>query len=286
MFYFLPLHISNMLNELDLDNLTEIRIRTNHPIIINYYNRKYFLGTSGPTNDENKSIIATKQDVDYVILTLTEKSLYAYNDNIKLGFLTSKSGVRVGICGTCVFEHNNIITIKNIESLCIRIPHEIVGCSDELFEKLLLDKRKNVLIISPPGYGKTTLLKDLIRNYNNKTNFNLLVVDERNELRSCGCNVDTIKHCNKQYAINVATRSMSPDIIFMDELMNIEDYKGVEIAKYCGVNVISTIHAETLKDVISKFNNASLIFDYFILLNKGDKPGELKAIYDNNLNEI
>ncbi len=283
---FLPQHYINSIKNLDINKLFEIRIRALQKVIINYNFNKFFLGTSGILKDSNGAITATNLDIENIISALTEKSLYAYNENIKDGFLTSKNGVRVGLCGTMVVENGKIITLKNISSLCIRIPHEIIGCSNDIFYHCLKNTPKNLLIISPPGYGKTTILKDLIRNYNQNTNLNLLVIDERGELAVHGKNIDVLKQSNKEYAIQIATKSMSPDVMFMDELMTNNDFLGAYKAKNSGIKVIATAHAENVYDLLKKFIKAKEVFDYFILLNKGNIPGEIKAIYNSELNEI
>lgn len=282
---FLPLKILNSLKSVDINFLSEIRIRCNYPIICNYHFKKQFLCEHGISNNHKNSLIATENDIKGIIENLTENSLYAYNDYLKNGFLTSKKGVRVGLTGTCVFEEEKIITIKDVTTLCIRIPHTVLGCSNSIFN-IVKNNRTNVLIISPPGYGKTTILKDLIRNYNENTDYNLLVVNERGELNDAGMNIDLINYSNKSYAINYAIRSMSPDIIFMDELSSEDDVLGVIKAVNSGVNVIATIHSDSVENVVNKFKTLKEYFDYFVILDSKDKPGQILGIYNKKFYEI
>ncbi len=280
MLEFLPLKYQSILYKIGLKNLYEIRIRKNYPVIYNYNNKIYKL------NNQKEFITASQFDIDTIIDNLTEKSIYAFNDFIKNGYITTCKGVRVGIAGNCVFENQKIITVKEFSSLCIRIPHEIIGCSNYVYEKYLKSKKLNILIISPPGLGKTTMLKDFVRNYNENTYYNLLVVDERGELNVSGQNIDVIRYSNKNYALNYAIKSMSPDIMFMDELVCEDDFNGITKACLSGVSVIATIHSDSIVNVINKFNKAKEIFDYYILLKNNIHPGEILGVFDKNFNEI
>ena len=280
MLKFLPLKYQSLINKIDQNALCEIRIRINYPVVYKLYNNTYKL------KNENDNIIATDNDIKTIIDNLTEKSIYAYNDFIKNGYITTNFGVRVGLAGSCVFENEKVITVKDFSSLCIRIPHDIIGCSNYVFYKYINSKKVNILIASPPGLGKTTLLKDLVRNYNENSSYNLLVIDERGELNLKGQNVDVIRYSNKEFALNYAIKSMSPDILFMDELMCEEEFIGINKARLSGVNVIATIHSDNVSNIIKKFSSAKDIFDYFIILKNNKHPGEILGVFDNNLNEI
>ena len=133
---FLPQNLINALKKIDINYLSEIRLRANNPTICNYQFNKRYLGKNGLESNIKNALIVKENDIRAIIENLTENSLYAYNDYLKNGFLTSKKGVRVGVCGRCVFNDDKIVTIKDISSLCIRIPHDVIGCSDFIFNKI------------------------------------------------------------------------------------------------------------------------------------------------------
>lgn len=286
MLSFLSKEIIDALKNTNLEFITEIRLRINQPIICYFKNDKYYLTNNGISKNSENKIIAKSKLLENIILNVTENSIYAFNDNIKNGFLTTKKGVRIGISGECVFDKGNIITIKNYSSFCIRIPHDILGCSDYLYNKIYKKECFNTIIISPPGGGKTTIIKDLIRNFNNTNNYNILVIDERQELNAKGENVDRIINSNKKYALNYSIKSMCPQIIFLDEISDINDYQGVIKTIQSGVKVICSAHGTSISDITTKYKRINKFFDRFIILDGFYNPGIIKHIYDEKLNEI
>lgn len=283
---FLPSKISNGIKNLSTDKLYEIRIRLDYPIILLYDNNKFYLGKNGITNNKSLAIYCESFDIEHIIKTITEHSIYAFNDKLKQGFLPTKDGLRIGVAGECVFENNQIVTIKNITSLNIRIPHNVLDCSNKLFDYLLdetnfLPRIYNSLIISPPTCGKTTILKDLIRKIDLLNYFSILVIDERGELSNVkGQNVDTIKFSNKLFAFKYGIRSLAPNIIITDELSTFDDWKCVQEAVNSGVKVIATCHAESIKDVVQKEYYIKELFDRFFCLKNKGKIGVLSEVYD------
>ena len=179
---FLPSKYLISLTKFDVDFLYEIRLRTGYPVKVNYSNKNYYLSESGLTNNQSQSLICSQLDIDYVVERITERSIYAFNDRLKDGYITTCEGIRIGIAGECVFNDGKIQTIKNFSSLNIRIPHLIDGCSTKImpfiYSKGILN---STLIISPPFLGKTTLLKDIIKNLNSLNIGSILVIDERGE---------------------------------------------------------------------------------------------------------
>ena len=214
--------------------------------------------------------------------------MYAYNECLKKGFLTTRQGVRIGLAGECVYDNDKIITIKNITSLNIRVPHFIENSADKIY-KYVLDKEINSsLIISPPFYGKTTMLKSIVKKLDSEDNYNILVVDERNEFSYIvGANIDSIKFCNKEYAFSYGIRSMSPDVIITDELMGKNDWKSVELAINSGVKVIASCHAENLKQLIDKESFISGLFQRYVVLDShSGRAGIVYKVYNGEFKEI
>lgn len=284
---FLPLTIKDIVSRLDLKKLYNIRLRINYPIIVNYENKIQYLSKNGTTFMENKGIICTDEHIRQIISSITEKSIYAYNDKIKQGYLTSKNGVRVGLAGECVYE-KELITIKNITSLNIRIPHEIQNASNKIFPFILnKDGVYNSLIISPPSCGKTTILKDVALKLNDTLSKTVLIIDERGEFeRISGKNIDSIKYSNKLFAFEYALRSMAPDVVITDELVGKSDWEYAYKASLSGVNIIASCHGQTVFDVVNKeFFKKDIFSRYFVLKGNG-VPGVLEGVFDKDFNKI
>ena len=190
-----------------------------------------------------------------------------------------------------------IKTIKNISSLNFRFPHFIKNCSLNIYPYIVSNGNiKNTLIISPPGAGKTTYLRDLIYQISNRENLlNILVIDERNEI-TCVFdgenfiklkNIDVYSNCTKKFAFNNGIRSMKPDVIFTDEINIDKDLDDIENALTCGVKIISTIHAYNINDLKNKQSFFRIIdkrlFDRFVVLSNDNGVGTLDGIYNENL---
>lgn len=280
-FDFLPKRIFDALTLCDVDKLCEIRIRTNFPILLVFDNMKAYLSDEGCSVLKTAAIVATKDDILKTIRNVTEFSIYAFNQNIKQGYLTTKEGIRIGLAGDCVFDNDDIITIKNFTSLNIRIPHEVNCCSNYLLSKIIKkDTLFNTLIISPPFYGKTTMLKDLARNINRLEIGSILLVDERGEFNKItGENIDKMAYCNKAYAFQYGIRSLAPKIIITDELGDKKDWNCVNNAVFCGVKVIASCHGCSIEDVVNKEYFYKNIFERYVILNE---KKVVESVYDKD----
>ena len=139
------------------EKLQEIRLKVNKPLI--------FISN----NKEIRTSYNTKlEDIKIIIQKISSYSIYAFEEEIKQGYITIQGGHRVGICGTCVLEENSLKTIKHISSINIRIAREVKGCSDGILPFIIKDNSiLNTIIISPPKCGKTTILRDLSREISN-----------------------------------------------------------------------------------------------------------------------
>ncbi len=206
---------------------------------------------------KNTSSEITANDIREMTEFISGYSMYACEDELRQGFLTLRGGHRVGIAGETVMENGQIKTIKNIASFNIRISREVKGCADGLLEYT----KGNLLIISPPRAGKTTLLRDLLRQISNSPMESVGIVDERSEIAACyrgrpqndvGERSDVLDGCPKAQGMLMLLRSMSPTVIGVDELGRREDIDAVLRITNCGVKVIATVHGDNLEEVRKK----------------------------------
>ena len=281
----------NLSQNYNLAYIQEIRIRKNQPIQICYKGKMVDL-----KNDAGlylKPLFATAETIDYIISVATKNSLYAFDEQIKNGYIITENGIRIGLCGTAVVSDGKISLIKKISSLNIRIGHNIVDCSSEIIHFIVSNQKvKNTLILSSPGEGKTTLLRDIILKLSNKFNIpNIMVIDEKFELSGekqnfdLGKNVDVMQGANKRFSFFEAIKVMNPNVIATDELVSDEDIEGVKFAIKSGVSVIATVHSKNLDELKTKQYFEKLVsekyFERFVVLSKRNGVGTIEGVFDD-----
>lgn len=286
-----PPKIIGMLSRYKDDGIQEIRLKINKPIII-YTNKKEIV----------LYYDVTKEDIKYILQRISNYSIYAYEEEIKQGFITLKGGHRIGIAGECVMENNKVKTIKNIASINIRICKEILGCSKKIFKYIMEnDVVKNTLIISPPKCGKTTILRDIARVIStgdkslNLSGKKVTIIDERSEIGASylgvpqmdlGIRTDVLDNCLKTEGMLMAIRSLSPEVLICDEIGTSEDIKALNTAFNSGVNVVVTVHGSNLEDIKARnvFNElfGLGIIERVIVLSSRHGVGTVENIYSIN----
>ena len=264
LYKYFPTNIYNLLKVSTTQNpqikneLQEIRIRCNRPIILKLRNSEALIEYE-----------INQTEILQTVERLCNNSIYAYKNQMCEGFITIKGGHRIGITGTAVIENGKIINIKYISSLNFRIAREIINCSNPILGQVI-DKKNNTinntLIVSPPGKGKTTILRDLIRNISNGVpalNFRgktCGVVDERGEIaamyqgipqNNIGIRTDVIENISKAKGMKMLIRSMAPEVIACDEIGSKEDIEAIKEAMISGVKGIFTIHGKNFENLKS-----------------------------------
>ena len=205
----------------------------------------------GGTETPISSVPVDTSDIDSVIERATNASVHTAQSSIAKGFINCSGGIRIGLCGTGIIDKDKVTGMRGISSLAIRIPHEIRGCGQAAIDKVKADTVGSILILSPPGYGKTTFLRECIRQLSDSGK-RVSVADERGELAAVHRGVpqfdlgkasDIMSGVPKAQAVMMLLRGMNPQIIAMDEISSPEDVEAAETASGCGVRLIATAHA-------------------------------------------
>lgn len=280
--------------------IQEIRLRAGLPILIFKSGREYYLDNEGNFTDKlTSAYCAAEEELEALLQHICHYSLYAFEDELRQGFITVSGGHRVGIAGQVVLENDGSVrTIKHGFYMNIRIAHEIKGAADSILPLVYEEGMpKNILIISPPGCGKTTLLRDLIRQISNGNaygrGFCVGVVDERSEIagsfmgkpqNDVGIRTDVLDACPKALGMMMLLRSMAPHVIAVDELGSREDMEALHLAASCGSRILATVHGEDLWDIKKKQGLQRLfeeqLFDCFLVLGKKEGKCVVKRIYE------
>lgn len=290
--------ISNSLMKLHVNikkQVCEIRLRVNCPVALSTYNGVRYLSRLGEAEDHpsNMSHIVSRMDIAQSFKMICGYSIYSFQNEIKNGFITVKNGHRVGIVGTAVMEKDKILTIKDISSLNYRIAREIKGVGKPIVDSLFkADTIQGAIIAGPPASGKTTVLRDIAAllsgGYLGRY-IKTAVVDERGEIgavylgqpgNDLGVCCDILNGYPKDEGIMIALRCLSPDIIICDEIGTEKEVYAVKSGLNAGVPVITTIHANTLEDILNRPQSMSLIstgaFSDIVLLEGARNPGIIK----------
>lgn len=276
------------------EECNEIRLRLNKPVMLTLKNSSFVLCLDGSVSKECcNTYKSTDEIMNDTFNRMCEYSVHSHLSDLLSGYITLKGGHRAGIVGTASLDKDGIIvSVKDISSINIRVAREVQGCSNDLYNSLLADTEQSILIVGAPSSGKTTVLRDLIRNISDNGK-RISVIDERQEIAgeyrkdsamNLGINTDVFSAYPKTKAITLAIRTMSPQYIAIDEISEKEEISSLINASNCGVKLIATIHASNFEELTEKPQMSDLtainIFDKIVILKGADKPGAVAGIYE------
>lgn len=260
----LPATIKEMVHNLPEEmknNVEEIRLRIDRPLEVIAYGKPYYPLV------KNERYIVTKEDGRFFLNQLSQYSLYAFEEELKQGYITVRGGHRVGLAGRVIMENGKVKGIREISSYNIRIARQKIGIAAKLIPHIYENGWQNTLIIGPPQSGKTTLLRDIARMISEGVKEKNIppqkvgIVDERSEIaasvrgipqHSLGDRVDVLDGCPKAEGMMMMIRSMSPDVIIVDEIGRPEDAQAVKEALCAGVKIVTTVHGFDFEDVANR----------------------------------
>lgn len=294
----LPKTIEDRIRQYSLSvqqKIEEIRIRIERPLEILIEGEPFY----------PNGYIVTKQDGIHLLNKLSDFSIYTMEEELRRGYITIRGGHRVGLAGKVITERGKVKAIKDITSYNIRIAKEKIGISESIVPYLYNGRWKNTLLIGPPQTGKTTLLRDLARvissgNYDrNIPSSKVGIVDERSEIAGCikgipqhyfGPRVDVLDACPKAEGMMMLVRSMSPDVLIVDEIGRKEDTEAILEAINAGVTLIVTAHGSSIDDLNRRPSIEPLIklqvFERIVELSRANGPGTIYAVRNKNGEDI
>ena len=291
-----PTSIRPRMRKINWDGLEEIRVRIGWPVELIYGNHNEWLG--------NYDSMIDRQCLDEMLNYITGYSIYAMDEEIKQGYITFSGGHRIGITGHATYEalrdtkEHKITNIVDIGGLNIRIAHERKGCAESIVPYIRKDESiYNTLFFSAPGIGKTTYLRDVIRILGDR--MKISVIDERSEIAACingkpqnelGKRTDVLDACPKEIGMEMVLRSMSPQIIAVDEIGKKEEFNLLEQMRCSGVKILGTIHAGDMEEV---FRNQMIqkgvetgAIERFVELKRLDNGHRRFRVYDGQGNML
>ncbi|MFD2672758.1 stage III sporulation protein AA [Marinicrinis sediminis] len=255
--------------EQEREHMEELRVREGRPLEWIYSRQSQFLTESGRlSRSPSQGYMVSREDCRHLLDSITEHSLYSFEEELKQGFLTVQGGHRIGLCGTALASEGRVRGMKDISSFNIRFAREAKGVASPFLRHLLSEQEqrfRHTLIVSPPMLGKTTLIRDLSRLLSTGTmkvrGFKVSIVDERSEIAACyrgvplldvGPRTDVLDRCPKAEGMMMVIRSMSPDILVVDEIGSEQDAAAVREAMRAGIKLLASAHGRDDEDLYKR----------------------------------
>lgn len=306
----LPKRLADPLSRTDaaiLEALEEIRLRADKPLMLQNYRGDLYIGEDGVSEALPENALTVRQeDIFRAMELMSENSIYAYQEEIRNGYITIRGGHRVGIAGRTVMEGGSVKNIKDISGLNIRLSGQMIGCSSKVLKYLVYGNSEiyNTLVISPPQCGKTTILRDMARALSDGVTelgfagVKVGVVDERSEIAACfrgtpqndlGVRTDVLDGCPKSLGMAMIIRSMSPRVVITDEIGNEGDRDAIMGVVNAGVRIVASAHGYNISELKSRREVLRLIeekvFERYIVLGCSRGPGTLVEVVDGRTME-
>ena len=259
---YLPREIKGVVEKIDDEikrDIEEVRIRAETPLTVRLRGNCCFVTERGGiTNNIDNAYIVSRADLQKTFMLICDNSVYAHTNELSQGFIALRGGHRVGICGKAILENEKIKMFKDISSLNFRIAKQVIGVADGVMNHIVCNGMAlSTLIISPPGWGKTTLLRDLTRQISD-SGFVTGVVDDRGEIAAMydgvpqndvGTQTDVLDNIPKSQGVLMLLKTMAPDVIINDEIASKDDAEAISLAAGTGVAIVATTHGSSIEEV-------------------------------------